>query len=316
MVLTAEAGLMKPSQLEKLQTLMNLQMQYAAAHPAKGFACELAQLKTDTPPKGEYDPEAFLVADFYAGYKFSLAGCEASPNGVVIRYKATAVPRAPGESGCARSARTRAVNSGMTRTAPRRIAWQHASRFDSHHRALAWQHLCGLSARAGLETVLLPEFVPLPDAAPSFGWEAIAELVCQHDDLAAMVGFVRKHVGKHRRACGPSGDVSVANEFRDAAIRIGGEGVGEHGKALRGAFFMGGGGLLHRASVRVKRRGTLEVWGGVSEPSDANVVQMGEDGGDGPSTAFYAGRFRAPCAGIEMREQDLVHGVVNCVGFQ
>jgi hypothetical protein len=82
-----------------LRTLPTLQNQYAAENPSKGFACELAQLRDVTHRNGESDHEALLVSQSYAGYKFSLTGCEVGPNGEVIRYKATAIPRLPGETG-------------------------------------------------------------------------------------------------------------------------------------------------------------------------------------------------------------------------
>jgi hypothetical protein len=44
--------------------------------------------------------------------------------------------------------------------------------------------------------VLLPEFVPLPDAVGSLVRQAIAELVRQHQDLPAMVGLVGKMYAK------------------------------------------------------------------------------------------------------------------------
>ena len=45
-------------------------------------------------------------------------------------------------------------------------------------------------------------------------------------------------------------------------------------------------------------------------------MQMGEDGGDGAAAAFFAGRLGAPGTWIEMRENELVHGVVGRVGFE
>jgi hypothetical protein len=43
---------------------------------------------------------------------------------------------------------------------------------------------------------------------------------------------------------------------------------------------------------------------------------MGEYGSDGPSPSFCAGQLRAPRARVKMREQELVHGVVDTVGFE
>ena len=51
--------------------------------------------------------------------------------------------------------------------------------------------------------------------------------------------------------------------------------------------------------------------GGEPEPFSADVVDVREDGGDRPSLA--PGQFRAPCTGIEMLENDLIHPFVYCV---
>jgi hypothetical protein len=82
-----------------LRTITTLQSRYAAENPSKGFACELAQLGDVTHRNGESDHEALLVSQSYAGYKFSLTGCEVDSDGIVIRYKATATPRLRGETG-------------------------------------------------------------------------------------------------------------------------------------------------------------------------------------------------------------------------
>jgi hypothetical protein len=80
-----------------LRALQGLQIRYAAEHPSKGFACEFAQLKAEASPNGEH--QQFLVSGSFEGYKFSLAKCEADSKGVVVRYRATAVPIVPGKSG-------------------------------------------------------------------------------------------------------------------------------------------------------------------------------------------------------------------------
>ena len=87
------------SAIGSLRALTTLQRRYAADNPSKGFACELAQLRAVALRNGESDHEALLVSQTYAGYRFSLSGCEADPNGAVVRYKATAIPSLPGETG-------------------------------------------------------------------------------------------------------------------------------------------------------------------------------------------------------------------------
>ncbi len=82
-----------------LHRLKMLQSKYAAAHPTTGFACELPQLRATAPVSDTYDPDKFLVAETYVGYRFAVSGCDAGPNGVVTQYQVYAVPREPGKSG-------------------------------------------------------------------------------------------------------------------------------------------------------------------------------------------------------------------------
>jgi hypothetical protein len=82
-----------------LRALTDLEIRYAAARPSKGFTCEFALLKTAVPSNGNHTHDGFLFSDSFDGYKFSLTGCETDPTGVVIRFKATAVPLSPGKTG-------------------------------------------------------------------------------------------------------------------------------------------------------------------------------------------------------------------------
>ena len=57
--------------------------------------------------------------------------------------------------------------------------------------------------------------------------------------------------------------------------------------------------------------------GGILEPREAVVVKMGEDRGDGATgVALGSGRLGAPSPRVEMREKELVHRVIDRVGFQ
>jgi type IV pilus assembly protein PilA len=87
------------SAVSGLRALTSLELGYAAAHPSKGFTCDLAQLKTEVPSTGDHTREGFVFSDQFEGYTFSLTGCEADSEGVVVRYKATAVPALPGKTG-------------------------------------------------------------------------------------------------------------------------------------------------------------------------------------------------------------------------
>jgi hypothetical protein len=87
------------SAIYSLRALKNLELQYAAVNPSKGFTCEFALLKAVASLNGDHLHEGFLFSDSVEGYKFSLSGCEVSPNGVVVRFKAIAVPLLDRESG-------------------------------------------------------------------------------------------------------------------------------------------------------------------------------------------------------------------------
>lgn len=83
-----------------LRIVNELQSKYAAAHPEKGFACELPRLR---PPEqaqnADYNPLDFLITRTHYGYKIALANCHADARGVIARYQATAVPAVPRATG-------------------------------------------------------------------------------------------------------------------------------------------------------------------------------------------------------------------------
>jgi hypothetical protein len=83
----------------KLRRIVTLQNDYAISHPNNGFACQLALLRPTEARREDYDSDAFLLAEDRAGYRIALIGCESKPNGVITRYRVTAVPLEPGKSG-------------------------------------------------------------------------------------------------------------------------------------------------------------------------------------------------------------------------
>jgi len=87
------------SAMNGLRGLTSLETRYATAHPSRGFICEFELLRTEVPSNRDPTHDGFLFYDPFEGYKFSLTGCEAGPEGVVVRYKATAVPVLPGKTG-------------------------------------------------------------------------------------------------------------------------------------------------------------------------------------------------------------------------
>jgi len=80
------------------------------------------------------------------------------------------------------------------------------------------------STRARGKACLFPELLPVPDAG-SFMEETIAELVSQHQNLAAMMRIVREHVSEHGPPGRPRLRPTAARELRNAAIRSGRESI-------------------------------------------------------------------------------------------
>jgi hypothetical protein len=80
-----------------LREIDNLQRLYAAAHPDKGFTCELRELKNSD--QGRNDADELLTTGARVGYTFSLHNCSANSQAVVVHYQATAVPVEPGVTG-------------------------------------------------------------------------------------------------------------------------------------------------------------------------------------------------------------------------
>jgi hypothetical protein len=84
----------------KLRHINTLQTKYAAAHPQKGFACELPLLRYLEPlERAGYDPSEFLALGTHAGYKIALRNCHADAAGLVVHYQVTAVPTERGVTG-------------------------------------------------------------------------------------------------------------------------------------------------------------------------------------------------------------------------
>jgi len=85
----------------RLRDLNNLQHEYAADYPEKGFACALPLLEhSEKPPnRTDYDPGRFLVTGTWSGYNFAVVSCNPNAEGMVSHYQATAVPSERGKTG-------------------------------------------------------------------------------------------------------------------------------------------------------------------------------------------------------------------------
>ena len=131
--------------------------------------------------------------------------------------------------------------------------------------------------------------------------------MCEHADLAAMMGIMRKHVCHHRGIGGPWFCPAVTAKRFYTALD---QGLLNHFAAEGGAFGQGDAHLLGGAAAAVESGRRFQMRGGESQPFSANVVHMREDGGDCASAVWW---FSAPRGGIEMIEDNLVHAVVDGV---
>src|ERR1700686_2059274 len=129
----------------------------------------------------------------------------------------------------------------------------------------------------------------------------------EHAHLAAMVGFVRKHVAEHLHAHRPRLSPAVSVKPLDAAATIA-EPFLEHCDAAGAAFSERRAGLLWSAVRAVEQPWNFEVPRSKPDPLGADVVHVREDCGNG---AGLAGRFGAPGARVEMFDKHLVHALIG-----
>jgi len=82
-----------------LLKINEFQKQYAAAHPGKGFACELHLLRPTEPTNDGYNPTTSLLTGKWSGFKFTVVGCTPDARGIVSKYQVVAVPSILGITG-------------------------------------------------------------------------------------------------------------------------------------------------------------------------------------------------------------------------
>jgi len=146
----------------------------------------------------------------------------------------------------------------------------------------------------------------------------------EHTHLAAMVGFVSKHVAQHFRANRPGLSPAVSEKLLDAVITITipiaiaiatAERFREHFRAASGALGQSGAGLLRRAVRAVELSWNLQMRCRKPDPLAADIVHVGEDCGDGAGAGlagrFGCGRFSCPGARVKMLDKHLVHALVG-----
>src|ERR1700728_1690299 len=129
----------------------------------------------------------------------------------------------------------------------------------------------------------------------------------EHTHLAAMMGFVRKHVAQHFHAYWPRFTPAVPAKFFDTAARTA-ERFSEHIRAARGALGQSRTGLARRAVRAVELWWNFQVRSCKPDPLGADVVHVCEDRRDG---ADVAGRFGFPCGRVKMFDKNLVDAIVR-----
>lgn len=90
--------------IQSLKTLNQMEGQYAASYPMRGFTCTLAQLGGNPKLGAPSDAAAQLIPDDLAsgakaGYHYALSDCVTGHDGTVIAYRLAAVPDVVGKTG-------------------------------------------------------------------------------------------------------------------------------------------------------------------------------------------------------------------------
>jgi hypothetical protein len=129
----------------------------------------------------------------------------------------------------------------------------------------------------------------------------------EHTHLAAMVGFVRKHVAQHFHANRPRLSPAVSKKLLDAAPTSA-ERFREHLGAASGALGQSCAGLLRRTVRAVELWWNLQVRSGKPDPLGADIVHVREDRRNG---AGLAGRFGSPGGRVKMFDKDLVYAIIG-----
>ncbi len=160
-----------------------------------------------------------------------------------------------------------------------------------------------------------PQPIPLPDPPPNVGRYPVPQLMRQHQNLPAMMRLVRKHVRKHRPAGRPHRSPTTPAKFRHPPLRPAGQCIPQHAQTLLCTLLMCHSSLLHRAPVRIQRRRTLQMRRRVPNPYQSAVVQVRKDRRNRPPAPWPPGRPRPPGPLIEVRQQMLIHRIVDRVSL-
>jgi hypothetical protein len=134
----------------------------------------------------------------------------------------------------------------------------------------------------------------------------------QHAHLTAVVGFVHDHICDHSRARRPWLEPAVTVKLPDSTL--GSESLSQHLRTKRSALRESVLRLPLRAAGAIQPWRRLQVRRRQAKPLAANVMDVGKDSGDG--ARFAARNLRAPGTRVEMLEHELIHALIDRVGFQ
>ena len=162
-------------------------------------------------------------------------------------------------------------------------------------------------AGAARRPALFPQLFPIPDPVRHLVRQRESELMREHTHLAAMVGFVRKHVAQHFQANRPRPSPAVSAKLLNAAPTTA-ERFSEHLRAASGALGQSRTGLLRCAVRAVELSWNLQVRSCKPDPLGADIVHVREDRCNG---ADFARRLGFPGGRIEMFDKNLVQAIIG-----
>ena len=128
----------------------------------------------------------------------------------------------------------------------------------------------------------------------------------EHAHLAAMVGFVRKHVAQHFHADRPRLSPAISSKLLDASTTV--QRFSQHLRATSGALGQSRTRLLWRAVHAVELWWNFQVRSCKPDPLTTDIVHVREDGRNG---ADPAGRLGSPSRRVKIFDKHLVDAIIG-----
>ena len=125
------------------------------------------------------------------------------------------------------------------------------------HATCALSDSLGMGAGGGGRPTISPQLFPIPHPGHNLLRQREPQLMREHGNLPAMVGFVSNHIAQHLGADRPGLSPAVSQESRDAATAA--ERFSQHFRTANGALGQSGTGLLRCAVGAVQLRWNLQM---------------------------------------------------------